>query len=94
MPVISNVALEIAVVLGKTRMPIHQLLRMGRGAVIALDATEDDEVEITANDQPFARGKVTVQGNRVSVEVTELLRQPQRLPDKGTPLADSELLAA
>ncbi len=94
MPVISNVSLEIAVVLGRTRMPIHQLLRMGRGAVIGLDATDEDEVEILANDQPIARGKVMVSGNRISVEISELLRQPESFGVTGTPLADAELLAA
>jgi hypothetical protein len=37
----------LAVVLGRTRMPIHMLLRMGRGAVIELDSTDSDMVPPT-----------------------------------------------
>jgi len=78
MPTIDKVSLEIAVVLGTTEMPVHQVLRLGRGAIIELDATEDDDVMIFANEFPVARGTVTVQGNRIAVEVKELL---PRAPD-------------
>jgi flagellar motor switch protein FliN len=57
-------------------MPIHQLLRMGRGAVIELESGEEDEVEILANDLPVARGLVVVQGNRIAVEIRELIKRP------------------
>ena len=72
MPTLDKVALDISVVLGTTAMPIHQVLRLGRGAIIELDATEDDEVRILANNFPVARGTVVVQGNRIAVEVKEL----------------------
>jgi flagellar motor switch protein FliN/FliY len=70
---IDNVVLEISVVLGSTVMPIHQMLRMGRGAIIELDATEDDEVTILANNLPVAKGAVVVNGNRIAINVTHLL---------------------
>jgi flagellar motor switch protein FliN/FliY len=73
MATIDQVSLDIAVVLGSTDMPVHQVLRLGRGAVIELDATEEDEVQILANNFPVARGIVVVQGNRIAVEVKELL---------------------
>jgi flagellar motor switch protein FliN len=67
---------ELTVVLGTSKMPIHKLLRMGRGAVIELSSTEDDSVLILANNYPFARGQVVVSGTRIAIEVTELLRRP------------------
>jgi flagellar motor switch protein FliN/FliY len=75
---LENVSLDIAVVLGASDMPVHQVLRLGRGAIIELDATEDDEVKILANNLPVALGTVVVQGNRIAVEVKELL---PRSPD-------------
>jgi len=78
MSTIEKVSLDIQVVLGTTDMPIHQVLRLGRGAIIELDATEDDEVRILANNFPVATGIVVVQGNRIAVEVKELL---PRAPD-------------
>jgi flagellar motor switch protein FliN/FliY len=60
-------------------MPVHQVLRLGRGAIIELDSTEDDAVKILANDMPVAKGTVVVNGNRIAVEVAELL---PRAPDQ------------
>jgi flagellar motor switch protein FliN len=76
---LDKVSVEVSVVLGRSKMPIHQLLRMGRGAVIELDAGNEDEVEILANDMPVARGLVVVQGNRIAVEVRELIKRPNGL---------------
>jgi flagellar motor switch protein FliN len=75
---LDDVAVDIAVVLGTTSMPIHQVLRLGRGAVIELDASEDDEVSILANNLSVAKGTVIVSGNRIAVEVKQLLpRSPE-----------------
>jgi flagellar motor switch protein FliN len=77
-PTLDKVALDIQVVLGTTNMPIHQVLRLGRGAIIELDATEDDEVLILANNFPVAKGAVVVNGNRIAVEVKDMV---PRAPD-------------
>ena len=78
MATLDNVSVNIAVVLGTTSMPIHQVLRLGRGAIIELDASEEDEVRILANNLPVARGTVIVSGNKIAVEVKELLpRSPE-----------------
>ena len=73
MATIDNVPLDIAVVLGTTSMPVHQVLRLGRGAIIELDSSEEDEVTILANNLPVARGTVVVNANRIAVEVREIL---------------------
>ena len=78
MATLDNVSVNIAVVLGTTSMPIHQVLRLGRGAVIELDASEEDEVRILANNLSVAKGTVIVSGNKIAVEVKELLpRSPE-----------------
>ena len=78
MATLDHVQIDIAVVLGKTSMPIHQVLRLGRGAIIELDSSEEDEVQILANNLPVAKGTVIVSGNRIAVEVKKLLpRTPE-----------------
>ncbi|MDP1731986.1 MAG: FliM/FliN family flagellar motor switch protein [Devosia sp.] len=52
-------------------MPIHHLLRMGRGAVIELDTTENDPLRVYANNRLVAHGEVKVEDGRLSVEITE-----------------------
>lgn len=76
MSTIEAVDLDISVVLGRARMPIHMLLKMGRGAVITLDTTEKDEVEILANDHPVAKGIVVVNGTDIAIEVASLMKRP------------------
>ena len=70
---LDKVSLDIAVVLGASSMPVHQALRLGRGAIIELDASEEDEVQILANNFPVAKGTVVVNGNRIAVEIKEML---------------------
>jgi len=70
---VNNVSVELSVVLGKTTLPIHQLLKMGRGAVIELGTRQDDEIWILANNVPIARGEIIVQGERLAVSITSLL---------------------
>jgi flagellar motor switch protein FliN/FliY len=43
---------------------------MGRGAVIPLDATEQDEVWILANNHPVARGQIEIHDDRIAITVT------------------------
>jgi len=73
---LDKVSIDITVVLGTTSMPVHQALRLGRGAIIELDASEEDAVSILANDLPVAKGTVVVSGNRIAVEVGELMPRP------------------
>ena len=73
MTTLDKVSLDIAVVLGTTWMPIHQALRLGRGAIIELDASEEDEVHILINNHPIAKGAVVVSGNRIAIEVKDML---------------------
>ena len=71
---INDVKVDISVVLGKATLPMQQLLRMGRGAVIELDAKQTDQVWILANNKPIARGEIMVQGDKIAISVTETLK--------------------
>ena len=67
---VNSVNVEISVVLGRSSLPMQQLLRMGRGAVIPLDAGVNDEVWILANNHPVARGEIQINEDRISIAVT------------------------
>ena len=70
---LGSVSVEIAVVLGKASMPIHQLLRMGRGAVIELQTDPEDKVQLVANNVAVAKGEVVVSNNKIAIEITDTL---------------------
>jgi flagellar motor switch protein FliN/FliY len=86
---LDDMTVDLTVALGRNRMPIHMLLRMGRGAIIELAATEADMVEILANGYPVARGQVVVTGTRIAVEITEILRKPHVARMPGTRIGDA-----
>ncbi len=67
---VSSVNVEISVVLGRSVLPMQQLLRMGRGAVIPLDAKATDEVWILANNHPVARGEIQISDDKIAITVT------------------------
>lgn len=67
---VKSVNVEISVVLGRSTLPMQQLLRMGRGAVIPLDAKANDEVWILANNHPVARGEIQINDDKISIAVT------------------------
>ncbi|MCB1509158.1 MAG: flagellar motor switch protein FliN [Hyphomicrobiaceae bacterium] len=75
MNTIDTLDVEISVVLGSAVMPIHQLLRMGRGAVIELDTGQDDQVLLLANNIPVAMAEVVVNGDKIAVEIKEILKR-------------------
>ncbi|MEE7457392.1 hypothetical protein MPAR168_04870 [Methylorubrum populi] len=88
MAVLDELQVDLKVVLGRSHMPLHMLLRMGRGAVIELESTDTDMVEILANDHPIARGQIVVTGNRISVEVTELIRKAEVVRTPGVTIGE------
>ena len=64
------VNVEISVVLGRSVLPMQQLLRMGRGAVIPLDTKANDEVWILANNHPVARGEINIADEKIAITIT------------------------
>lgn len=67
-----NVDVDLALMLGHTYMPVHQLLRMGRGAVIELDGNENGPFTLFANNHPIADAEVLVDGDRIRAQVMNM----------------------
>ena len=67
---VNAVIVEVSVVLGRSVIPMQQLLRMGRGAVIPLDAKATDEVWILVNNHPVARGEIQINEDKICIAVT------------------------
>ena len=68
-----DVSVEVTAVLGSTQMAISQVLRLGRGAVVQLDRTIGEDIEVLANNRVVARGEVVIVEERLGVAITDLL---------------------
>ncbi|SBW12302.1 Flagellar motor switch protein FliN (modular protein) [uncultured Alphaproteobacteria bacterium] len=72
---IYDVPVEISVVLGKADLRVHQLLKLGRGAVVELDRRTDEPVDVFADNILIARGEVTVtDDDKLGVTLTDIVR--------------------
>jgi flagellar motor switch protein FliN/FliY len=70
--VIAGVQLEIVVALGRTKMPVHELLQLRSGSVIEVGPA-GGMVEVLANGSLVARGEVVVVGDDLGVRIAEIL---------------------
>lgn len=69
-----DVPVQLAAVLGKTSMPVNQLLRLGRGAVVELDRKVGEPVEIFVNNRLVARGEVLIVDDHLGITMTEIIK--------------------
>ena len=71
---VQDIPVQISVVLGKTMMPVSQLLKLGRGAVIELNKKVGEPVDVYINSRLVARGEVVVVEDRIGVTMTEIIK--------------------
>ncbi|GGA98208.1 hypothetical protein GCM10011491_28070 [Brucella endophytica] len=73
---IMGIPVDVQVVLGGTTMPVANLMKLGRGAVVTLDKQIGDPVDIVVNGRVIARGEVIVledDSSRFGVSLTEVI---------------------
>ncbi len=71
---VSDIPVQVTVVLGRTTMQVNQLLKLGRGAVIELDKKVGEPIDIFVNNKLVARGEVVVVEDRIGVTMTEIIK--------------------
>lgn len=69
-----DVPIQISAVLGRATMPVHQLLKLGRGAVVELDKRVGESIDIYVNNKLVARGEVVVVDERIGITMTEIVK--------------------
>lgn len=75
MSVLEGITIEMSIVLGSAEVPIRQILQMSRGAMIALDCGQDDPSLVYVNGQLVARGRILVDGEMMSLEISDLVKK-------------------
>lgn len=68
-----GVLMEVTVELGRTRLPVHELLTLTPGAVIELDRPAGSPVDLLVNGRLIARGEVVVIDEDFGLRVTEIV---------------------
>lgn len=71
-----EINVELSVVLGSASLRIHQLLKLGRGAVVELDRSLNDYVDIYANNILIGHGEVVITDDEtIGIAITELIKK-------------------
>ena len=76
---INDISLELTVRLGKTEMPIKDILDLAPGSVIELDRLAGEAVDLLANGKIIARGEVVVIDENFGFRVTDIISSEERL---------------
>ncbi|WP_196260597.1 flagellar motor switch protein FliN [Pelagibacterium limicola] len=69
-----DVPVRLSVVLGRTKMPVSQLLKMDVGTVVELDRQVGEAIDIYVNDRLVARGEIVLVEGRLGVTMTEIVK--------------------
>jgi flagellar motor switch protein FliN/FliY len=89
-PLLMGVKLPIRILLGRTQLSLRDITQLGNGAVVELDCSPDDPVEIMVNDRVIAHGEVVVVSGNYGVRITKIA---SRHEDTETDRAASDLFS-
>jgi flagellar motor switch protein FliN len=69
-----DVPVQVSAVLGRARMEVGELLRIGPGAVLELDRKVGEAIDIYVNNRLVARGEVVLVEDKLGVTMTEIIK--------------------
>ncbi|CAN5863243.1 hypothetical protein BH11PLA1_BH11PLA1_09830 [soil metagenome] len=73
MDLLGDVNLNVKIELGRTRMLVEDVLRLGEGSVVELEKLAGDPVDVYVNERHVARGEVLVLNDNFCVRISEIL---------------------
>lgn len=69
-----DVPVQVSAVLGRARLEVGALLKLGPGAVLELDRKVGEAIDIYVNDRLVARGEVVLVEDKLGVTMTEIIK--------------------
>jgi len=69
-----DVPVKVSAVLGRARMEVGDLLKLGPGSVLELDRKVGEAIDIYVNDRLVARGEVVLVEEKLGVTMTEIIK--------------------
>ncbi|HEV7880173.1 flagellar motor switch protein FliN [Bradyrhizobium sp.] len=69
-----DVPVQVSAVLGRSKMDVGQLLKLGPGTVLELDRRVGEAIDIYVNNRLVARGEVVLVEDKLGVTMTEIIK--------------------
>lgn len=76
---ILDIPLKVTVELGRTKMPVSELLNLTQGSVIELNKLAGEPMEVLVNDKLIARGEAVVVNEKFGVRLTDIISPAERV---------------
>lgn len=76
---ILDIPVQLTVELGRTRIPIKQILQLAQGSVIELDALAGEPMDVLVNGCLIAQGEVVVVNEKFGIRLTDVVTPSERL---------------
>jgi flagellar motor switch protein FliN/FliY len=78
-----DVPLEVSVEVGRSRIKLKDLLKMGEGHVIELDKQTGEPLDLYVNQRLIARGEAVMVGDRFGIRLTDVVSATDRIEHLG-----------
>ncbi len=69
-----DVPVQVSAVLGRSKMDVSELLKLGPGTVLELDRRVGEAIDIYVNNRLVARGEVVLVEDKLGVTMTEIIK--------------------
>ena len=69
-----DVPVQVSAVLGRSKMDVSELLKLGPGTVLELDRRVGEAIDIYVNNKLVARGEVVLVEDKLGVTMTEIIK--------------------
>ena len=76
---ILDIPLRVTVELGRTKMPVSELLNLTQGSVIELNKLAGEPMEVLVNDKLIARGEAVVVNEKFGIRLTDIISPAERV---------------
>ena len=76
---IQNVAVTVAIEVGRAQIKIKDLLRLTQGSVVELDRLAGEPLDLLINDTVIAQGEIVLVGERYGVRLTRVAPASERM---------------
>jgi flagellar motor switch protein FliN/FliY len=80
---LGDVNVQVRIELGRTRLSVQDILKLGSGSVVPLESLTTDPVDVFVNDRLVARGEVLVVDDNFAVRITEVVTPASPAPRPG-----------
>ncbi len=68
-----DVPVQVSVVLGVATMSLSNILKLGKGAVIELERTVGEPIDVYVNNKKVAKGEIVIVDEKIGVTLTEVV---------------------